>query len=368
MQINTIQALSPSPLVSKTRFHIPTLDGFRAVAFLLVFIAHSGLGHLFPGGSFGVTIFFFLSGYLITTLLRKEYSQRHTLDIRRWYLRRALRILPLFYLALGLGLLAVRGGLLQESWDSLNLSSVIAQATHWGNYWMIQRGEDHLIPGFTVFWSLAVEAHFYLLFPWFFLTLQRLNLSPKQQTGVILGLCGLILLWRCVLVFGFHVPESRTYMGSDTRLDGILFGSALALYQNPALDLPIGRDRQWLWFGFPMGVTLLATTVFVKNPEFRETLRYTLQGLALYPIFITAIRCAQHPVFSWLDSSALKLIGRLSYPLYLTHYILLFMLGKALPSVPVWERAIVGLGLSIVLALFLDLLLERPVQKIRASI
>lgn len=373
MQVNTSSLLpeshsSQSSEAKKSHFHIPTLDGFRAIAFLLVFIAHSGLGHLFPGGSFGVTIFFFLSGYLITTLLRREFENTGRIALKRWYVRRLLRILPLFYLVLLLGLLLVQLGLMQESWATLNPASVIAQALHWSNYWMISQGETQLIPGSTVLWSLAVEAHFYLLFPWLFLGLQRLNLSPKQQAAVIWGLCGLVLLWRCLLVFGFQVSENRTYMATDTRIDGILFGCALALHHNPALDPPLGRDRHWLGFGFPAALTLLASTLLIRSPEFRETFRYSLQGIALYPVFITAIRCAQRPLFRGLDHPWLGLLGRLSYPLYLTHFILIHALIKALPDLPVPERALLALVVSAILSWLLDKVLEQPLQHLRQRI
>ena len=77
--------------------HIPSLDGIRAVSFLLVFAAHTGLGRFVPG-ELGVTIFFFLSGYLITTLMRSEFERTSSVDLMYFWLRRALRILPPFYL------------------------------------------------------------------------------------------------------------------------------------------------------------------------------------------------------------------------------------------------------------------------------
>ena len=83
-------------------FYIPSLDGLRAVAFLLVFVAHSGLDNVVPGG-FGVTVFFFLSGYLITTILRIEAQKTGTISLGKFYLRRAFRILPPLYVTLALG-------------------------------------------------------------------------------------------------------------------------------------------------------------------------------------------------------------------------------------------------------------------------
>src|SRR5580700_8795245 len=79
--------------------HIPSLDGLRTVSFLIVFLSHSGLLNIVPGG-FGVTVFFYLSGFLITTLMRVERQKTGTVNVRHFYLRRALRILPPFYLVL----------------------------------------------------------------------------------------------------------------------------------------------------------------------------------------------------------------------------------------------------------------------------
>src|ERR1700678_4363550 len=83
---------------SKDENHIPSLDGLRALSFLLVFGAHAGLGKVIPGG-FGVSVFFFLTGYLITTLLSKELQSK-AINLRHFYLRRVFRILPPFYLIL----------------------------------------------------------------------------------------------------------------------------------------------------------------------------------------------------------------------------------------------------------------------------
>src|SRR5258708_26476857 len=84
---------------ARAPFHIPSLDGLRAVSFFIVFAAHAGLDRIVPGG-FGVTVFFFLSGYLITTLMRMEAEATGHVSLKNFYLRRALRILPPFYIVL----------------------------------------------------------------------------------------------------------------------------------------------------------------------------------------------------------------------------------------------------------------------------
>src|SRR5215813_9403267 len=84
--------------------YIPSLDGIRACSVMVVFAAHAGLRGLIPGG-FGVTVFFFLSGYLITTLLRMEHEQSGQIRLRNFYLRRVYRIIPPMYIVLTLTVL-----------------------------------------------------------------------------------------------------------------------------------------------------------------------------------------------------------------------------------------------------------------------
>jgi peptidoglycan/LPS O-acetylase OafA/YrhL len=101
-------------------FHIPSLDGIRALSFLLVFLSHAGLDNVVPG-LFGVAVFFFLSGYLITTLMRLEIESTGTLSLRNFFLRRALRILPPFYLVVAVLILVVRLGWLPGSLSGADL-------------------------------------------------------------------------------------------------------------------------------------------------------------------------------------------------------------------------------------------------------
>lgn len=362
-----VSAPTAPPSSSSRKFHIPSLDGLRAIAFLLVFTAHSGLGHIIPGGSFGVTIFFFMSGYLITTLLRKEYERRGAINFRRFYLRRWLRILPPLYLVLGLALLAVALGWLPQSLEQLDPGALIAQIFHFSNYWIAFKGYDGQILGTDVLWALAVEEQFYLLFPLFYALLCRLQWSSKQQAWTFWGLCLLVLAWRCVLVFGFHVPEDRTYMGLDTRMDSILFGCALAVHSNPALD-PVHSswsNRVWKWVWLPLGLGLLAGTLLIKLPEFRDTARYSLQGIALYPVFITAIRFPQWGVFRLLNYRLLCWVGVISYGLYLTHRTIAYILLGQWPQLPLFAHVALMFALSLGISGLIYVGLEQPITRLK---
>src|SRR4029077_21192748 len=147
--------------------HIPSLDGLRALSFLIVFLAHAGLDRVVPGG-FGVTVFFFLSGYLITTLMRIEAERTGKVSLKNFYLRRALRILPPFYIVFVAATIFGEIGFLRGDVRP-RLLPVALQAMHLSNYWIAAKGWSGIATGTGVYWSLAVEEHFYLLFPAIFL-------------------------------------------------------------------------------------------------------------------------------------------------------------------------------------------------------
>ena len=120
--------------MSKAANLIPSLDGLRAVSFGIVFVAHAGLDKTVPGG-FGVTVFFFLSGFLITTLMRTEFEKSGGVSLRAFYLRRVLRILPPFYLVLTAAAVLTALGLLG---GELVPNAVAAQFLHYANYWIVR--------------------------------------------------------------------------------------------------------------------------------------------------------------------------------------------------------------------------------------
>jgi len=115
------------PALTHASLYIPSLDGIRACSVMVVFAAHAGLRGLIPG-DFGVTVFFFLSGYLITTLLRMEHEQTGAISFRAFYLRRVLRIFPPFYLVLIVATLLTAVGALPAPGLHLRPEALAAQA------------------------------------------------------------------------------------------------------------------------------------------------------------------------------------------------------------------------------------------------
>jgi peptidoglycan/LPS O-acetylase OafA/YrhL len=344
-------------------FHIPSLDGIRAVSFMLVYLSHAGLGHVIPGG-LGVTIFFFLSGYLITTLLRLERDRTGKNSLRDFYLRRAFRIWPPFYAILAFAIaLSLLGWLPMQ----LRASSVVAQLCHVTNYWFIFRDTEGFPSGTVVYWSLAVEEHFYLVFPCIFILLRRQFGARAGVQALVLGaLCLAVLAWRCVLAAHGAVPD-RTALATDTRIDSILFGCTLAVLGNPMLDTWRGSRALWLRGLLPAGVLLMVVSLVVRAPWFRETLRYSLQGLALVPMFVAAIRYPDFGPMRLLNVPVMRFLGLLSYSLYLCHQVILFALDhRVIPG----HRplvAVVTFPLSVLFAWGVHRFIERPSARARKA-
>lgn len=342
--------------------HIPSLDGLRAMSFLLVFVAHAGLEDRVPGG-FGVTTFFFLSGYLITSLMRSEFDRHQSVNLKHFWLRRALRILPPFYLVLGVGVIAA----LIYAPAGLTLAGVSAQALHVTNYWIIYHGYSGFPSGAGtgVYWSLAVEEHFYLLFPLLYLAMRRAGLSGRQQAGAFWMLCLLVLVWRCVLVQVFHSALDRTYMATDTRVDSILFGCALAVWHNPMLDRASLNVRRWAYLYLPGATVVLLFTFYYRNPVFRETWRYSLQGIALTPLFVAAMRFPRWPVFRLLNWRPLAFLGVLSYSMYLIHYGIIALVTVLLPGSRMAVTGMLSLVITVTVAWLIYLFIEKPCARLR---
>jgi peptidoglycan/LPS O-acetylase OafA/YrhL len=332
-------------------FHIPSLDGLRAVSFFLVFVSHAWWSRL---GQFGVSVFFFLSGFLITTLLRMENDKFRNISLRDFYWRRVLRIFPPFYITVVVIVLLVASGVVS---GQIELKPILAASFYAGNYWVILRG-FHL-PGFTPFWSLAVEEHFYLLFPLAFYLMCRARLTYKRQAIILSAACAFVLAWRLFLVFGMGVvDENRILYATDTRVDTILFGCIFALALNPVLDDGV---RPSLWLSIVAMGTLLFTVVF-RAPVMHMAVKFTLQGLALIPLFTLAILTPQS-YSKWLNWKWVRYIGTLSYTLYLVHLALFDTVREHVASKSL--AALIALALCFLYAYAMNKTVEIPAARLR---
>ena len=346
---------------SAAPLQIPSLDGIRAASVLLVFGSHVLYWLPIPG-RFGVTVFFFLSGYLITTLLRIERAREGTISFKDFYVRRALRIIPPFALIFLATVLLVKVGLFRGTVDR---RALVAGFGYYANYAMISGIE--MPPGTGVIWSLSIEEHFYLAFPVIYFLLTRWVQNGVRLAALLWGICACVLAWRLALVFHWNVPLERTLLATDTRIDGILFGCALAVWGNPILDGP-GRfsERAWKWLLFPAAIVILLASFVVSSHAIRESVRYTIQGLALVPVFVTAIRFPRWGPMRPLNWRPVAFLGTLSYSFYLLHDVVYEQVMPRISLPP--ARVALTLAMSVALSWAMYRLVERPLARLRARL
>ena len=253
--------------------YIPSLDGMRAVAFSIVFVSHVGLGSIVPGG-FGVTVFFFLSGFLITSLLQREFVETGSISLRDFYLRRIIRIFPPLYISLATMIVMTRADLLP---GSLRFMPIFSEAVFFTNYYSLYNPALTGAPaGSGVLWSLAVEEHFYLAFPLLLVATLRASNSMRVAAVVCGALCLFALGWRIFLVSVVGWSGDRTYVGTDTRIDLLLFGCILALVFRSSVKWAEGLQPRTRFLILLSSAGVLLLTFAYRNELFRSTLRYTI--------------------------------------------------------------------------------------------
>jgi len=299
----------------------PALDGMRAIAVLSVVVFHVTHSWL-PGGWAGVDVFFALSGYLITSILLAELAETGKIDLKRFYFRRALRLVPAFVLVLAfVGLIALLQNKIAIGFEAIAYSG--SYLMNWNR--AFDWGPQYLL-GHT--WSLAIEEQFYLVWPLFLIfapTRLRLPLT------IMLIIC--VVSWRIHLTW-LGAGYNRTYNGFDTHADALLIGCVLAFVWKPKSTF---RTPPWLSALTVGGMLTFLITVWYQS-DFAQTVGYS--AVALLSIALTICAKGEGWLRSTLSVSWLVFIGRISYGIYLWHYPLLHVIRPAVPG-PSWILAII---------------------------
>jgi peptidoglycan/LPS O-acetylase OafA/YrhL len=337
---------------------IPSLDGIRAISVLIVVLGHSGLEALVPGG-LGVTIFFFLSGYLISTLMLAEHERTGAINILNFYARRVFRLMPPLIITLAIAYGLTYSGLLAGAITSKGLA---AQLLYFANYYGLFFDPGNTIPeGTGILWSLAVEEHFYIFYPLLMTLLLGSALRPRT-IGTLLGVvCLVVLAWRYHLVQSAGFVPDRTYYASDTRIDSIAYGCILALVLNPVRQLHRpGSMSLAQWAVLATAAAAMLLTLLYRDPTFRETARYSIQGLALMPIFYFAVRYSDNQLFRYLNTPWAITLGTYSYTIYLIHYVVIRSIDKNFPAVA--AKSLILFPIALVISIAYAAAVERFVE------
>lgn len=342
--------------------YVAELDGIRAIAVSVVVFAHYRLLPYVPGG-FGVTLFFFLSGYLITTLFFSEYKANKEISIPQFYLRRWLRLTPPLIISILLANIFYQIVCNSVGGQPVPMSTNAAALLYYTNYYDLYVNMDPLkvIP-FGICWSLAVEEHFYLIWPWI---IRAMIGNTRKLLSIVVVLCAAVLIWRLIARYFLHLPTEYTYMATDCRIDSILYGALLrVLFETSRASEVLRFLRSPACRS--LGAVALLVTFIIRDDDFRETVRYTIQGIALMPLFTAVLSDSPKSlVRKVLSSRPMVLIGRLSYSIYLFHLMARTPAEVYFGSPFQVESVIAGLLLTGTIAYLLYAYVEKPVARLR---
>lgn len=320
----------------------PGLDGVRGLAIGLVLVTHFTLGGIKNGGSVGVTVFFALSGFLITSLLIEERQRTGRVSFRGFYARRARRLLPALIAYLAFWCLAWAFG-----WSPFYMlpGEVFAALFYVANWAMALGGGMSYPTGIT--WSLSIEEQFYVLWPLVLLLTRR---WPRLQ--LLLAGAGVVaaVAWRLAM---WHGPGSwwPIYYRTEGHVDSLLVGCLLALvvHRWPSVLRRTSPRLGWA------GLAVLAAVMLEQGDMIKYLWEPFLAAVASCALIASVLVGGSR----WLKLAPLRWLGRRSYALYLWHYPISVLSGPDFRWFPVW----VGLVLSLFIAEVSWWLVELPVQR-----
>ena len=310
--------------------YLPSIDSLRALAVLAVIIYHIDVNYL-PGGFLGVDLFFVLSGYLISSLIIKEYKKTGTLNLYNFYMRRARRLLPAVYFMITVCLVFMvlfNGVLLRKS--HLDAVSGYIYSSNW---WYIFHKLDYFDSfgaqsPFKHLWSLAIEEQFYMFFPLIFLIFNRQKKEEGQSSSlnknflyIVLGLI-LISLVTHILLFDIN-NINRIYFGTDTRAFSLLVGVVGALvYPMDKLSSPTNVKESVLYSVVSLtSISTLIAIMFYTSEYNTWLYRGGFLLVAVLGLIIIISSGKQHTFISKaLSFRPIVFIGKISYSLYLWHF------------------------------------------------
>lgn len=350
---------------------MPSVDGLRALAVIAVLAYHLNLPWA-PGGLVGVTVFFVISGFLITGILIVELTEKHTIDLKRFWLRRVRRLFPA--IALVVGVTAVLAWFFNQA-ILYKLKTDVIPALCWvTNWWYIFRKQSYFdaiaSPSPVLhFWSLSIEEQFYLIWPLVLLVLYRNGSSHRTMRRFCLVLAIASALGMALLYDPAGDP-SRVYYGTDTRAFSLLIGAYLALIwpiycKSPKHDpasLSAAKQKHVEIAGIICLVALIAMTGLISGTQpfwYRGGLALASVAAA---VVIAAITLPNSILGKFFSLKPIVWLGTRSYGIYLWHYPLLLLMNPNNAGDPGVLKIAIELVIIVIVSELSYRLVENPLR------
>lgn len=355
--------------MGKKRRYITGLDGIRAIAVIMVLAYHLKLA-LFKSGFLGVTVFFVLSGYLITGILISEVEEEGTIDLKNFWLRRIRRLVPAV-MSMAVVIIFV-SAVVNRVIFTKGCKDFLASVLGFNNWWQIFNKVSYFeaagVPSpFTHCWSLAIETQFYLIYPLILLGIYKLAKSRgegRANRGLLFAgvtlLLALISVILMIVLFDPQQDASRVYYGTDTRAFSLLFGALLAILWDYRMVPRRLSASVNMVLGSVSFAVLLVMTIAINGSSNFWYRGGQFVGTILTVLVIYIVLGRKTWLSRFLSNPVLKWIGDRSYSIYLWHYPIILLISKGIKAS--WWITLIELVLSVVLAELSYRFIETPIR------
>ena len=355
--------------MGKKRRYITGLDGIRAIAVIMVLAYHLKLA-LFKSGFLGVTVFFVLSGYLITGILISEVEEEGTIDLKNFWLRRIRRLVPAV-MSMAVVIIFV-SAVVNRVIFTKGCKDFLASVLGFNNWWQIFNKVSYFeaagVPSpFTHCWSLAIETQFYLIYPLILLGIYKLAKSRgegRAKRGLLFAgvtlLLALISVILMIVLFDPQQDASRVYYGTDTRAFSLLFGALLAiLWEYRMVPRRLSASVNMVLGSVSFAVLIVMTIAINGSSNFWYR-GGQFVGTILTVLVIYTVSGRKTWLSRFLSNPVLKWIGDRSYSIYLWHYPIILLISKGIKAS--WWITLIEIVLSVVLAELSYRFIETPIR------
>lgn len=355
--------------MGKKRRYIKGLDGIRAIAVIMVLAYHLKLA-LFKSGFLGVTVFFVLSGYLITGILISEVEEEGTIDLKNFWLRRIRRLVPAV-MSMAVVIIFV-SAVVNRIIFTKGCKDFLASVLGFNNWWQIFNKISYFeaagVPSpFTHCWSLAIETQFYLIYPLILLGIYKLVKSRgegRANRGLLFAgvtlLLALISVILMIVLFDPQQDASRVYYGTDTRAFSPLFGALLAiLWEYRMVPRRLSASVNMVLGSVSFAVLLVMTIAINGSSNFWYR-GGQFFGTILTVLMVYAVSGRKTWLSRFLSNPVLKWMGDRSYSIYLWHYPIILLISKGIKAS--WWITLIEIVLSVVLSELSYRFIETPIR------